>query len=107
MQLNKFMQSIKEYYGDYNRITEVMLTDYIMDTFDEDELDLLFKIITDNFSNCYKTPPDKAKIKELIEVYNTPIVGVPSGKQNFIGIKKSEIELIEKRNQNQIENTNN
>jgi len=87
MLLNEFMINLKEYYGDYSRIVELTLTDYIMDKFDETELDDLFKLITERFTNVYKMPPDKAKIMEIVREWNVSKIYEPELK---IGNKKNQ-----------------
>jgi hypothetical protein len=77
MQLKEFIKILKEYYGEYNKIVELTLTEYLITKFDENELELLFRVITDVYSNIYKVPPDKAKIMEIISNYNDRFIYEP------------------------------
>lgn len=87
MELKKFITNLKSYYGDYERIVELTLMDYIDKNFHKSELDKLFRVITDEYTNVYKTPPDKARIIEIVENYNEVHHFVING---LLGIKYRE-----------------
>lgn len=76
MQTNEFMKNLKNYYGDLPEIVELVLAEYISKTYYEEELERLFKLITDEYTNTFKTFPDKAKIKEIVQKYNDSWEGI-------------------------------
>lgn len=112
MKFPEFTKALKEYYGDYERIVEKVLAEYLIYRFEEKELEKLFKLITDNYSNIYKMPPDKAKIIEIIEKHNDSSVCYwnPSHKIEYKKINKDK-KLITKAsdyyNNNMIERVKN
>jgi hypothetical protein len=95
MQLSEFLKNIKKYYGNYEPIVEQVLSEYLVNNFNDNEYSELFKLITTKYSNVYKIPPDKAKIIEIVGNYNIPQVGALN--QKFIGNKKNENKTIEYR----------
>jgi hypothetical protein len=81
MQLSEFLKNIKKYYGNYEPIVEQVLSEYLAINFQDSEYELLFKLITNKFSNIYKSPPDKSKIIEIAKEYNDKTVGAINFKQ--------------------------
>lgn len=97
MQLSKFLKLLKEYYGEYNKTVETVLADYFIENFHEDELNNIFKLITDNYTNVYKIPPDKAKIMEIIKDYNSRYTYEPEKKLGLFYYEKYILKKIENK----------
>ena len=61
----QFMAKIVEYYSDYKAdIVADETYKYIQIMVEDEDLETLFSIITEDFSTKWKTPPDKAVFKE-------------------------------------------
>lgn len=70
MKPKEFVKNLKNYYGEYSEIVELTLAEYIVKEYYEEELEDLFKLITDKYTNVFKMPPDKAKIIEIVKEFN-------------------------------------
>lgn len=65
--IKDFLQSIEEYYGKYANDTVRGVIYKWLNQFNEQQLRELFDLITDDYSNTYKMPPDKNRLIEAWE----------------------------------------
>ena len=84
----EFLTNIENYYGEYrNFLIKKILAEYLQKEIGENELDRLFILITDKYSNTYKTSPDKALIMKIVNEYNDDNFHIYSPKKDLkIGI---------------------
>ncbi len=66
MDYSKFISAIEAYYGLYDsELKKEIVLEYIINRFQESELEDLFKLIISRHPSQYKTPPDVAVIQDL------------------------------------------
>jgi hypothetical protein len=85
MTAKEFIKNLKNYYGEYSEIVELTLAEYIIQTYYEEEFEPLFKLITDQYTNVFKMPPDKAKIIEIVDEHNEKLTWWSNKLENKLG----------------------
>jgi hypothetical protein len=99
----EFVSNMEAGYGKYSLYMKVKLYDYILEKYNESNLIYLEKIVLENYSTKWKTPPDIAVIKEITDNDNKsiPFNPFPIGKGN-----KEYIKLLESKRMKEIGNDN-